>query len=98
MIFNKNNDIINIYNINKKEGVNMPAQHYVICKHCGVRFNRDKEEAVKISANRYVHKTCYDDYIKGKDKDEGAKRRRPYAHGNPDTQNTTRATIISGIE
>ena len=48
----------------------MPAQHYVICKHCGVRFNRDKEEAVKISANRYVHKTCYDEYIKGKDKDE----------------------------
>lgn len=31
--------------------------HYVICKYCGVRFNRDIEDVYKIG-NRYAHTEC----------------------------------------
>lgn len=36
------------------------AQHFVICKYCGCRFNRDVEPFVEIGARRYAHKTCAD--------------------------------------
>ncbi len=32
--------------------------HYVICKVCGKRFDRDVVQAVKASARRYAHQTC----------------------------------------
>lgn len=44
--------------------------HSVICKHCGERFDRDKEEAVAVSARRYVHKKCYEAYIEAVGKEE----------------------------
>ena len=34
--------------------------HFVICKYCGIRFDRDLEPAVEVSARRYAHKTCAD--------------------------------------
>lgn len=33
--------------------------HYVICSVCGKRFDRDKVQAVKSSARRYAHQSCY---------------------------------------
>lgn len=37
----------------------MPSsQHYVICKYCGIKFNRDAEPAVKVDTRRYAHKAC----------------------------------------
>lgn len=37
----------------------MPTpQHYVICKYCGIKFNRDVEPTVKIGERRYAHKAC----------------------------------------
>lgn len=35
--------------------------HYCICPKCNIRFDRDKEQAVKVSARRYGHATCYPD-------------------------------------
>lgn len=35
--------------------------HYCICPKCGLRFDRDKIQAVKVSARRYGHATCYPD-------------------------------------
>ena len=35
--------------------------HNVICPKCGIKFDRDKIQAVKISARRYGHATCYPD-------------------------------------
>lgn len=35
--------------------------HMVICPKCGKRFDRDKCQAVKVSARRYGHATCYPD-------------------------------------
>ena len=32
--------------------------HYVTCKFCKERFDRDKEPTVKISERRYAHKSC----------------------------------------
>jgi len=32
--------------------------HFVICKHCGCRFDRDKEPFVLVGARRYAHKSC----------------------------------------
>jgi len=32
--------------------------HYCICSVCGVRFDRDKIQAVKSGARRYAHQTC----------------------------------------
>ena len=46
------------------------AAHYVICKFCNQRFNRDKEDAVAVEGRRYVHKTCYDEYIQSKGQEE----------------------------
>ena len=36
--------------------------HWVICKHCAIKFNRDKEDAVKVDGRRYVHQKCYEEY------------------------------------
>lgn len=33
--------------------------HFVICKICNERFDRDKTQAVKISARRYAHQRCF---------------------------------------
>ena len=35
--------------------------HYCICPKCGKKFNRDVVQAVKVSARRYGHATCYPD-------------------------------------
>ena len=32
--------------------------HFVTCKYCGIRFNRDIEEAIEVSPRRYAHKAC----------------------------------------
>ena len=32
--------------------------HYVVCKYCGIRFDRDIEPAVEINSRRYAHKSC----------------------------------------
>lgn len=32
--------------------------HFVICKYCGIRFDRDIEPAIEVSYHRYAHKTC----------------------------------------
>lgn len=32
--------------------------HFVICKYCGCRFDRDKEAFVEVSARRYAHQEC----------------------------------------
>jgi hypothetical protein len=34
---------------------------YCICPKCGIRFNREAIQAVKIGARRYGHATCYPD-------------------------------------
>ncbi len=35
--------------------------HYVICKVCGERFDRDTVQAVKAGARRYAHQKCLPD-------------------------------------
>lgn len=35
--------------------------HYCICPKCGVKFNRDKIQAVRVGAKRYGHSSCYPD-------------------------------------
>lgn len=35
--------------------------HYVICAICQERFNRDRIQAIKISARRYAHAQCAED-------------------------------------
>lgn len=32
--------------------------HFVSCKYCGDRFDRDREPAVEVSPRRYAHKRC----------------------------------------
>ena len=34
--------------------------HFVICRYCNCRFDRDIEPFVEISARRYAHKSCAD--------------------------------------
>lgn len=34
--------------------------HFVICKYCGCRFDRDIEPFIEVSARRYAHKKCAD--------------------------------------
>ena len=34
--------------------------HFVICKYCKERFDRDKESFVEVGARRYAHKFCAD--------------------------------------
>ena len=44
--------------------------HYVICKYCGERFDRDKEQCVQVNAKRYAHNTCYKKYLDRQSQDE----------------------------
>lgn len=44
--------------------------HYVVCKICGVKFNRDKEPFVMISGNRYAHKNCVEKIDNEQQKEE----------------------------
>lgn len=67
LIFIKIYDIIYIENIQKE--VNILA-HWVICKQCEQRFNRDKEECVPVDGRRYVHKSCFEAYDNSKSKEE----------------------------
>lgn len=46
------------------------AQHYVLCKYCNEKFNRDKEPAIKVDARRYVHEKCYEKYRNNKSQEE----------------------------
>lgn len=32
--------------------------HFVICKYCNQRFDRDKEPAIEVSTRRYAHQKC----------------------------------------
>ncbi len=32
--------------------------HFVTCKYCGIRFDRDLEPTIEVSSRRYAHKTC----------------------------------------
>ena len=34
------------------------ANHFVICKYCNQKFNRDIEPFVEVGARRYAHKSC----------------------------------------
>ena len=34
--------------------------HFVICKYCGQKFNRDSEPFVEVGTRRYAHKDCAD--------------------------------------
>ena len=36
------------------------AAHFVICKYCGEKFNRDIEPFVDVGSRRYAHKACAD--------------------------------------
>ena len=36
------------------------ATHFVICKYCNQKFNRDIEPFVEVGARRYAHKSCAD--------------------------------------
>ena len=44
------------------------ADHFVKCKYCEERFNRDKEPFVAVSKTRYVHQGCYEAYLIEKEK------------------------------
>ena len=35
--------------------------HKCKCPKCGIEFDRDKIQAVRVSARRYGHATCYPD-------------------------------------
>lgn len=34
------------------------AKHYVICKYCNEKFDRDSEPCVQVGARRYAHAEC----------------------------------------
>ena len=34
--------------------------HFVICKYCGQKFNRDVEPFIEVGSRRYAHKECAD--------------------------------------
>lgn len=34
--------------------------HFVICRYCNCRFDRDIEPFAEVSARRYAHKSCAD--------------------------------------
>lgn len=44
--------------------------HFVCCTECKLRFDRDKEEYVAISARRYAHKRCYEKSLRTKSEEE----------------------------
>lgn len=46
------------------------AKHMVKCKYCGVQFDANQEPYVKVSARRYAHKTCAEEYENNKTQEE----------------------------
>ena len=48
----------------------MAGAHFVICKYCNVRFNRDKEPFVDVGSRRYAHKACAQNYQSGLSQEE----------------------------
>lgn len=44
--------------------------HYVICKYCSQKFNRDIEPFVRVGERRYAHKACAEKYESSLSKDE----------------------------
>ena len=44
--------------------------HPVTCYYCGVKFDRDKEPTVQVSARRYAHKECAEKYSEQKSEEE----------------------------
>ena len=44
--------------------------HPVTCYYCGVKFDRDKEPTVQVSARRYAHKECAEKYNEQKSEEE----------------------------
>lgn len=46
------------------------ANHYVICKYCNQRFNREKEGGVLVNGRRYAHPKCAEEYEQQKTQEE----------------------------
>ena len=49
------------------------AKHYVICKYCGIKFDRDSEPCESVGGRRYAHKECaikYQSSLTQEQKDE----------------------------
>ena len=44
--------------------------HYVTCLYCKKQFNRDKEPTKKISARRYAHLDCWENYLANMSQEE----------------------------
>lgn len=44
--------------------------HYVTCLYCKKQFNRDKEPTKKVSARRYAHLKCWEDYFANMSQEE----------------------------
>ena len=44
--------------------------HPVTCYYCGVKFDRDKEPTVQVSARRYAHKECAEKHSVEKSEEE----------------------------
>lgn len=44
--------------------------HYVICRYCGERFNRDKVPCVPVDGRRYAHVDCANAAAAGRSKEE----------------------------
>ena len=44
--------------------------HPVTCYYCGVKFDRDKEPTVQVSARRYAHKECAEKHNEEKSEEE----------------------------
>lgn len=44
--------------------------HYVNCIYCKKRFDRDKVSTVQVSARRYAHKECAENYENNKSQEE----------------------------
>lgn len=46
------------------------AKHIVKCKYCGKQFDTNVEPAVKVSARRYAHKVCADEFEASKTQEQ----------------------------
>lgn len=44
--------------------------HKVKCKYCGKEFDRDKIECVLVSAKRYAHIECHNNYLNNRTQEE----------------------------
>lgn len=46
------------------------AKHTVKCLYCGLTFDTETEEYAKPRTNRYAHKTCYEQHLQNRTKEE----------------------------